>query len=163
MTIVGNAPRHGVNMREPALYCVGFAFDRQRRPVPRVLLIEKQRPAWQKGKLNGVGGKLKRHEEPEAAMRREFQEETGLYVRDWSKFATLKGPDFFVTFFRAFLTPEEFELAQTTTDEPVVECKVFDIWTLPVIPNLPVLIPLALDESGLKLPVDFIDLVPAAT
>jgi 8-oxo-dGTP pyrophosphatase MutT (NUDIX family) len=29
-----------------------------------VLLIEKQKPAWQRGKLNGVGGKIEPGENP---------------------------------------------------------------------------------------------------
>ena len=36
-------------------YSLGFVFD---LPVEKVLLIEKQRPEWQKGKLNGIGGKI---------------------------------------------------------------------------------------------------------
>jgi len=34
-------------------YVLGFLMDNY-----RVVLIEKQRPAWQKGLLNGVGGHI---------------------------------------------------------------------------------------------------------
>jgi len=36
-------------------YCLGFAFYRSRR---KVVLIRKTKPDWQRGKLNGVGGKI---------------------------------------------------------------------------------------------------------
>ena len=36
-------------------YTLGFVFDRD---LQHVLLIQKQRPAWQAGKFNGIGGKL---------------------------------------------------------------------------------------------------------
>jgi 8-oxo-dGTP pyrophosphatase MutT (NUDIX family) len=71
---------------EPGVeYVLGFAFsDRS------VLLIRKNRPAWQANLLNGVGGKV----EPadwslDEAMRREFKEETGIdtEVGSWVKFA----------------------------------------------------------------------------
>lgn len=55
-------------------YTLGFAFDGAQR---NVLLVEKKKPAWQAGKLNGIGGKI----EPtvdvtlEDAMAREWDEE----------------------------------------------------------------------------------------
>lgn len=64
-------------------YVVGFMFNSDRS---RVLLIEKNRPAWQAGKLNGVGGKLEDGEDPNFAMAREFREETGIdtEAQDWA-------------------------------------------------------------------------------
>ena len=38
-----------------------------------VVLTHKNRPAWQAGKLNGVGGKIELLESPVAAMVREFE------------------------------------------------------------------------------------------
>lgn len=53
-------------------YCLGFVFyDR------KVLLLRKNRPKWQAGKLNGLGGHIEDNESPWSAMQREFQEETG--------------------------------------------------------------------------------------
>lgn len=64
-------------------YVVGFMFNPAR---DLVLLIEKDRPVWQAGKLNGVGGKLEDGEDPMFAMVREFKEETGIETRteDWA-------------------------------------------------------------------------------
>ena len=54
---------------------VGFMFSVLKSSV---VLIKKERPKWQEGKLNGVGGKVEKGESPFDAMKREFLEETGL-------------------------------------------------------------------------------------
>jgi len=54
-------------------YVVGFRFCGE-----QVLLLRKQRPAWQNGKLNGVGGKIERGETPMLAMACEWIEEVCL-------------------------------------------------------------------------------------
>ena len=54
-------------------YVLGFVFSLD---ASRVLLIWKNRPEWQKGKLNGIGGKIEEGELPIDAMKREFSEET---------------------------------------------------------------------------------------
>lgn len=69
-------------------YVLGFLFDRD---ASSVVLIHKQKPEWQKGFLNGVGGKIEPSENPLAAMVREFAEETGHIVGAWNKFAVLRG------------------------------------------------------------------------
>lgn len=82
-----------------AVYCCGFVFDTERN---NVLLIEKNRPAWQRGKLNGIGGHLENGEKPVNAMIRECKEETGLViVRSWHKLCVLTGIDWQVHFFWA--------------------------------------------------------------
>lgn len=68
-------------------YVCGFAFadvDQDRY----VLLIEKLRPPWQKGYLNGLGGKIEGVETPEEAMAREFHEECGVHTHadEWLQF-----------------------------------------------------------------------------
>jgi 8-oxo-dGTP pyrophosphatase MutT (NUDIX family) len=56
---------------------VGFLFSNE-----KVLLVKKEKPNWQKGYWNGIGGKLLPDEAPLAGMRREFHEETALDVPD---------------------------------------------------------------------------------
>src|SRR5687767_15783507 len=73
-------------------YVCGFLFDPERT---QVLLIRKRRPAWQAGKLNGVGGKMEGQETALDAMRRECVEETGLRVNSWEHVLTLRGADDF--------------------------------------------------------------------
>lgn len=77
-------------------YVVGFFHNEI-----NVVLIEKQCPEWQKGLLNGVGGHIEEGEMPLGAMCREFQEETGLDVRNWNLDVIMTSPDWRVRFYSA--------------------------------------------------------------
>ena len=61
-------------------YVLGFMFN---EAESKVLLVWKNRPAWQAGKLNGVGGKIEAGETPVQAMNREFAEETGFVSKHY--------------------------------------------------------------------------------
>ena len=75
-------------------FVVGFAFSNCDDPENRkVLLVKKQRPQWQKGRLNGIGGKIEGNETPWAAMDRESLEEAGICL-DWQYRGILKGTNF---------------------------------------------------------------------
>lgn len=67
---------------------VGFRFSPD---LQTVCLIEKLKPDWMAGKLNGVGGKVEPGESAGEAMRREFREEAGLDEPDWRPFASISG------------------------------------------------------------------------
>jgi 8-oxo-dGTP pyrophosphatase MutT (NUDIX family) len=69
-------------------YVLGFAFCPN---LVQVLVINKTKPDWQVGLLNGVGGSIEEGEAPLRAMAREFHEETGHIVAmtEWKRFATL--------------------------------------------------------------------------
>jgi 8-oxo-dGTP diphosphatase len=73
-------------------YVVGFMFSHDRRCVA---LIRKEKPAWQAGKLNGIGGKLEREEVEVVAMVREFEEETGYVTtqEQWEHYLKMSGDD----------------------------------------------------------------------
>lgn len=103
-------------------YVAGFAFDPS---GDRVVLIEKSRPTWQAGLLNGVGGHVERGETPTQAMRREFREEAGLDVDRWEVLLSLEGDGWIVHFFRAIGV--DVDSARTTTDE---RTWVVDDWPL---------------------------------
>lgn len=122
-------------------YVVGFAFNED---ATKVVLIRKNKPTWQAGKLNGVGGKVEPDEIPEDAMQREFLEETGVltYLDDWQNFLTIRGDGFVLHCFRAFLDISGVR----TVEREVVE--VVDTYPLPrdTIPNLQWIVPLALDN-----------------
>ena len=64
-------------------YVVGFLFDRSKA---QVLMINKQKPSWQLGYLNGLGGKIEPGEISYQAMAREFGEEAGVPHIPWQAF-----------------------------------------------------------------------------
>ena len=123
-------------------YVVGFLFD----DLPsKVVLIQKKRPRWQSGRLNGVGGKIEPGETPEQAMVREFREEAGADTSGlWVHYSTLIVPtQAKVYFFRASSTKALRE-TRTASDEPIVFANLEEIARLSTIPNLQWLIPMAL-------------------
>lgn len=119
-----------------------------------VALIRKNRPDWQAGKLNAVGGKVEPSEYPVYAMRREFAEEAGYQppLTDWRQFCTLEHPHRGgeVHFFTAMWDQGIGPITKNMTDEPVDWYKVRDVLAPSyqlIIPNLRWLIPLALNPS----------------
>ncbi len=129
-------------------YTTGFAFnlleDECQICKPSVGLIRKGRPAWQKGFLNGIGGHIEEGESALECQVREFQEEAGLFVPEWTEIAVLGGPDWSVVFFKAFGVP--LHDMQTLTDEKVGSYSAYDLPS-DVLFNLRWLIPLALDPQ----------------
>jgi 8-oxo-dGTP diphosphatase len=143
-------------------WVVGFLFDDE---AELVVLIRKNRPAWQAGKLNGVGGKVEPGEAPVEAMRREFQEETGLTVLSWHHFASLQWEEGVVYFFRSFAPRRRLYEVRTTTDEHVERHQVHTLIQPGsgrdnVTPNLLWLVPLAAHRHDTY---DVIDIVETGT
>jgi 8-oxo-dGTP pyrophosphatase MutT (NUDIX family) len=120
-------------------YVVGFFTSPD---LAKVVLVRKQRPAWQAGKLNGVGGKIEIPsdpredspkedivwEAPKIAMAREFEEETGVLI-DWRRWHCFDVENFFhpkerqtnkVYFFFCIGDEEELAKVKTMTDEEIV-------------------------------------------
>ena len=118
-------------------YVAGFMFEGS-----RVALIRKNRPRWQEGKLNGIGGHIELGETPEEAKSREFEEETGCRTHPicWGNFATLTGGDYRVYF---FYTYGPLYLLETKTDEKIEIVDLEDVNVETCIPNLTWLIPMA--------------------
>lgn len=121
---------------------VGFAFDEK---LLNVALIKKKKPEWQKGYLNGVGGKVIEGESYHEAMTREFEEETGVKVERWNNSAIFYIQGVYLYFFYAILETPLFIKIKSMTDETVV---IADVHYLPptVIQNLRWLIPMCLDD-----------------
>jgi len=128
-------------------WVVGFLFNNK----GEVALVSKTHPAWQAGKLNGVGGKIDDGETPAQAMQREFSEEAGADIAEWREFALLKVQDGQVHFFAA---QGDHEL-RSMTDEKVGWYKVAEVTQLPIIKNLAWLIPLALDKNNAYATIDY--------
>ncbi len=132
-------------------YVLGFAFNES---GSLVCLILKNRPEWQKGNLNGIGGKLEPTDDSiETAMIREFKEETGLdtTTSDWRYFACMDfiydvmGGSAKVHCFKMF--SDKIKECQTMEDEEVVLIDVNALKFKKTISHINTLIPMALDES----------------
>jgi 8-oxo-dGTP diphosphatase len=130
-------------------YVAGFLFSGD---LSLVALIRKNKPAWQAGRLNGIGGKIEGLETPEMAMVREFEEETGLAtpVSNWTHFLTMSGEStdgqpFEVFFFACYGETDDLK---TVTDETVVLTEVAEVNPArnDMVENLPWLIGLAYDH-----------------
>lgn len=118
-------------------FVLGFAFDLQHR----VALICKERPDWQKGKWNGIGGRIEPTELPHAAMRREFREETGAQTIQWSHAGTMRGQCWAVYVFKT--RGVSAEDVRTTTDEEVRWFHERDVYTNKrLLPNVAALVAL---------------------
>jgi 8-oxo-dGTP diphosphatase len=130
------------------VYVLGFAFSHSMRSV---VLILKKKPAWQAGKLNGVGGKVEASESPRSAMAREFQEETGVVTKpdDWLLFEVMQFQNGAIVYSYAAQMPEG-TVAQTMEEEEVDAYPVTEFgelgFELPIISNLQWLIPKAFHQ-----------------
>lgn len=125
-------------------YCLGFAFTDHDNFV---VLIKKNKPAWQKGLLNGVGGKIEDGEYNNMGMAREFKEETGVETAstDWTLFTEMHFDDHTIVYCFATRLPSHNQNIQSPTDEYVALFSIFDVRNHPkVIPNLRWLIPMAM-------------------
>ena len=127
-------------------YVVGFLFNSL---LDSVVLIEKQRPSWQKGRLNGVGGHVEPGESSLNAMKREFMEETGVEVNNWEHFTTLHCKDCCIDFYRA--ESNNIGDVKSVTDEKVFIYDVKELYyrenTDKFVSNVFWLIPLAMPSS----------------
>lgn len=118
-------------------YVVGFAFSPD---MENVLLIRKQRPEWQCGFLNGIGGKVEPGELPLEAMTRECAEESGLRIpeKDWTYIVRMDSRKNVICF---YYTTAAISTAVQLTDEELVVAKTLHSQTMPVIDNLRWMIP----------------------
>lgn len=146
-------------MAETVKMVVVFIFDQDHR----VLLIRKNRPPWQKGRLNGIGGHVETTDKNiyEAATR-ETLEESGLVIDPdelvWfcqGQGSLSSGENYEVYFFSAFGI--NIEDAHSRTDEKL---EIHDSKNLPAdtIYNLNWMIPLAKDNE-VGFPITITDLV----
>lgn len=67
----------------------------------RIALVRKNKPTWQAGRLNGIGGGIEPGEHPLAAMRREWREETGTHFSGWIPFAAMCFSEAQIYFYKA--------------------------------------------------------------
>lgn len=127
-------------------YVLGFVF---RDNGTSVVLIRKNKPKWQEGLLNGVGGKVEDNETAESAMSREFKEECGVDVhpQSWRHYARMSGDDWAVDCF-CLMDSNVWEKSKTTEQEEVEKIHLDQLGENDCISNLHWLIELALDENN---------------
>ena len=126
------------------LYVVGFLFSKDKK---QVLLIRKNRPVWQKGRLNGIGGHVENNEAVDRAMIRETKEETGiaLHHNKIEKVVIYTGVEFEVHFYRVFDCA--LGLAKKLTDESLELLAVTELHRVDCIYNMRWIVPLCLDPN----------------
>ncbi len=115
-------------------YVLGFMHQ-----GPRVALIRKNKPLWQKGRLNGIGGKIENGETPLEAMSREFYEEAGVWT-GWRHFLNITWPEGKVY---CFETIGDLSILKTMEEEQI-EIHYADRLNDDILPNLKWMIPLAM-------------------
>lgn len=112
-------------------YCLGFvcSLDAQ-----KVLLIQKQRPAWQKGQYNGIGGKLEEGETPLQAMVRECKEEADLDLMEseWEEIGALSDDHSYKV--HVFCARANLDLVRAVSDEALEVVQLGLVSALPLVP-----------------------------
>jgi ADP-ribose pyrophosphatase YjhB (NUDIX family) len=121
-------------------YTLGIMFSED---LKKVLLILKNRPAWQKGFYNFPGGHVENNENSFICVSREFKEECNLTIKtsDWKQIGEIVGSDYSVKILTT-LYLEQFGELKAMEDQSV-QC--FDCDNLPknILPNLSWLVPFA--------------------
>lgn len=144
-------------------YVAGLMFSEDGNYVA---LIVKNKPDWQKGCLNGIGGKIEEKDfsmyyrgnknivQSKVAMIREFKEETGIktLTKDWYLFLNMNGNNtdenktpFSVDFYRCF--SDKVFNCKTMEDEEVKVMLISEALCSKTIDNLKWIILLALDKN----------------
>lgn len=138
-------------------YVLGFVFD---SGYHNVLLICKDRPSWQAGRLNGLGGKIEEGESPARAMERELREETAGRLGnevELGPYGRLQGGSgsrtasegwevwLFWGKLRGGFPPS---VGRVATDEGMIQVvSREDLSSWPVLPNLRYLVPMAVNHA----------------
>lgn len=125
----------------PQRYVLGLAFT----PDDHVALIKKNRPEWQAGLRNGIGGKIEPGEEPENAMEREFFEETGVRIAAdrWEYKGLMAGTDFQIFVYTVMST--DVANVRTMEDEEVGLVALGLVRNLQTMHSIPTLISLCMN------------------
>jgi 8-oxo-dGTP diphosphatase len=123
------------------VYVLALLFTLDRR---RVALMRRTRPAWQAGRVNGLGGKLVAGETPADAARREVREEAGVDVAQWREVLAWEDREYRMHVLRA--VDDRAREVRTMEDQEVFLAHVAEL-PATVIDNLRWLVPLALDDD----------------
>ena len=111
-------------------YVLIFLFNHD---INKVALIKKNRPSFQAGKHNGIGGKIEVGETEAQAIIREVYEECGLIIDYPVHYATLTGNTFNVA---CFYKISDISAIQSKTDEEITVYDIKEVVNLPSLNNL---------------------------
>jgi 8-oxo-dGTP diphosphatase len=128
-------------MNAKPAFVLALLYSADRR---QVVLMRRTKPAWQAGRVNGLGGRLMPGESAAAAARREVREECGVDVAAWREVLVWEDAEYVMHVLSA--VSAEARAARTQEDQEVF---LADVDALPpnVIDNLRWLVPLALDAD----------------
>ncbi len=124
-------------------YVVTFLFNNE---LDKVWLIEKQKPEWQKGCLNGIGGKIEAYDgEPIVAAQREMMEEAGCNALNLQYLGYMEGVNNDSSSFRVeIFTGKSVQILKTQEEEEIKLIPINEIKSHKHIENVPALIELCL-------------------
>ena len=133
-------------------YVLGFMFNYS---FDHIVLIRKNKPAWQAGKFNGLGGKKEKQDDTFLhAMVREFYEEAKIEtdIASWYNFANLDGPDFHVACYWTVAGENIISKCFRSFEEGLISNYNLKYILSPenfgeMVPNVPFLITLAIAKS----------------
>ena len=116
-------------------YVLTFVFTPDFKSV---WLIMKEKPEWQKGSLNGIGGKVKPGEIYINSASRELKEEAGVNIEITSEnyVGNIVAPDYNVVVYGAVYDGDLF----TKEEEVVIVVAISDLYKYKHIANIPMLI-----------------------
>jgi len=137
-------------MKPKIKYTVVFIFNIS---CTKVMVILKNRPEWQRGCFNGIGGHMELNETPKQSIQREIFEETNLCIdpENLKLFHVLNPPKVKVYFFKTFLSEFMMNTFKSKTDERLSIFDINEFLQKPnIVSNLRWLIPMALDESHIE-------------
>lgn len=127
-------------------YVLGLAFSEDKEEI---LLIKKEKPKWQRGLYNGIGGKIERYDDnPIDAMVREFKEECGIETSkdDWDQIGLMAGSFGKVFVFNYFGDISDY---QSMESETVVKFSInVALHKDKIIPNVKTLICHCIDDAN---------------
>lgn len=124
-------------------YVVAFVFNLD---YTKVALIRKNRPKWQAGLLNGIGGKIEAGETALESMVREFEEETTVKIpaKLWKNFGKFTGEWGEVECFVSYYS--DLSKLNCPESETIEVHHINELHNENLAPNLSFLIPMALTK-----------------
>lgn len=125
------------------VYTLAFIFNED---LSKILLIEKNRPEWQKGFLNGIGGKCEPNEPPLQCINREVFEECGLNNIIFNKIGIIDGIEYVVYVYNARISHKIFNVAISKTDEKISSYDIKNLESKNLLPSVKYLIPIAMQS-----------------